>query len=106
MNPWRALALTASLAARRQRDRWCSTPVTTRPRPAWTPPTATARLPLGDATVGGMDARPPDSGDRDGASGDDRTAPVDRAPAAERCGNGLDDDLDGAIDEDCPCAPG
>jgi len=40
---------------------------------------------------------------RDGGTGVD-AGPVTLGP--ERCNNGLDDDGDGMVDEDCPCAPG
>jgi len=36
----------------------------------------------------------------------DRTNVTDAPPGVERCGNGLDDDRDGMIDEGCPCAVG
>ncbi|MFO0602316.1 MAG: MopE-related protein [Polyangiales bacterium] len=73
---------------------------------AATPPadvTATDRARPGD------DASALDGG---AAPTGDATAPADRAivadtaPTAERCNNGLDDDRDGTIDEDCPCAVG
>lgn len=42
-------------------------------------------------------------GDGGGAPGSDGGAVV---TGPERCNNGLDDDGDGTVDEDCPCAPG
>src|SRR5690349_20444119 len=44
-----------------------------------------------------------------GADGDGGVAVVDAqrpAPRTDECGNGLDDDADGRIDDGCPCAPG
>mgnify|MGYP002381967061 CR=1 FL=1 len=51
----------------------------------------------GGSTTGG------DSGSS-GIPGDAGVAPLPSMP--ERCGDGLDNDLDGRVDEDCPCLPG
>ncbi len=40
---------------------------------------------------------------RDGGGGGDAGAPVIRT---DECGNGLDDDQNGRIDDGCPCGPG
>lgn len=46
----------------------------------------------------------PDGATVDRTEGD--TAPSDTAPEREVCGNGLDDDGDGSIEEQCACAVG
>jgi hypothetical protein len=58
---------------------------------------ALASLGAGCATVGDVPLGGDDGGGRDGAS---------PAAAADRCGNGVDDDSNGAIDDRCPCGPG
>jgi hypothetical protein len=103
---WRALALTLALTACANEDEVVLDPGDDAASPGVDASDRDRALPSGDATVGGIDASAADGGDRDVASGADRPTGVDRAAGPERCGNGLDDDLDGAIDEDCPCAPG
>lgn len=76
--------------------------MTVRVRSAWMWLVAWAGVSLAGVSLGGCECGVPiGNGDGDGGA-DARRA----GPRTDECGNGLDDDENGLIDDLCPCAPG